>query len=78
MGRYRNETTIEAFKNLYNQGGARAFWVGTAPKMVESATKGAILLFAKEAISDSLLASGVSPTATGFLAGTYIAFSPLP
>ncbi|RHZ21483.1 hypothetical protein DYB37_000127 [Aphanomyces astaci] len=69
MGSYRTETTLQAFGNIYKQGGASAFWAGTGAKMVESASKGAILLFSKEAISDSLLASGVSETVTGFAAG---------
>jgi hypothetical protein len=70
MGRYRQENTIQAFRNVMRDGGGvSAFWAGTGPKMVESATKGAILLFSKEAISDSLLAAGVGKTPTGFLAG---------
>lgn len=70
MGRYRGETTVQAFRNVMRDGGGvGAFWAGTGPKMVESATKGAILLFSKEAIADSLLAAGVGKSATGFLAG---------
>ncbi|KAF1334842.1 hypothetical protein FI667_g1580, partial [Globisporangium splendens] len=70
MGRYRQETTLQAFRNVMRDGGGvSAFWAGTGPKMVESATKGAILLFSKEAISDSLLAAGVGKTPTGFVAG---------
>ncbi len=70
MGRFRQETTIEAFKNVYKQGGGMgAFWRGTSAKMVESASKGSILLFSKEAIANSLLGAGVSQTTTGFLAG---------
>jgi len=65
MGRFRAETTVEAFKNVYTEGGLGAFWRGTSAKMVESASKGAILLFSKEAIANSLLASGVSQTTTG-------------
>lgn len=70
MGRYRTENTIQAFRNVMRDGGGvSAFWAGTGPKMVESASKGAILLFAKEAIADSLLSAGVGQTATGFIAG---------
>ena len=39
MGRFRQESTIEAFKNVYKQGGIGAFWRGTSAKMVESASK---------------------------------------
>mmetsp|Transcript_14005 Transcript_14005/g.16961 ORF Transcript_14005/g.16961 Transcript_14005/m.16961 type:complete len:316 (+) Transcript_14005:85-1032(+) len=69
MGRFRNESTLEAFGNVYNKGGVGAFWAGTGPKMVESALKGAILMFSKEAINDACLGSGLSPTTSGILAG---------
>ncbi|OQR83879.1 Mitochondrial Carrier (MC) Family [Achlya hypogyna] len=69
MGRYRTETTVQAFTNIYKNGGASAFWAGTGAKMVESGSKGAILLYSKEAIANSLLAAGVGETATGFIAG---------
>lgn len=65
MGRFRSETTIEAFKNVYKQGGIGAFWRGTSAKMVESASKGAILLYAKEAIATSMINAGVGATLTG-------------
>jgi hypothetical protein len=69
MGSYRTETTFEAFRNIYKQGGASAFWAGTGAKMVESATKGAILLYSKEAIASSMLAAGSGETLTGFVSG---------
>ena len=64
MGRMRSETTMEAFWNIQKQGGGglmgySAFWKGTAPKMVESASKGAVLIYAKEAISESCGAVGI-------------------
>lgn len=49
--------------------GVPAFWAGTSAKLVESASKGAILLWSKETIARSLMAAGVSETTTGFLAG---------
>jgi len=74
MGRFRNENTIQAFRAVYQNGGGGmkgvgAFWQGVGPKMVESASKGAVLLFAKESIKDSCLGMGINPTASGFLAG---------
>lgn len=70
MGRYRTETTAQAFRNVMRDGGGvRAFWAGTGPKMVESASKGAILLFSKEAIADAMLAAGAGKGLTGFVAG---------
>jgi len=70
MGRFRNETTMEAFVNVYRRGGGvLAFWAGLGPKLVESASKGAILLFSKESIHRSLTNSGFSETIAGFAAG---------
>eukprot|EP00617_Octactis_speculum_P018338 CAMPEP_0185772158 /NCGR_PEP_ID=MMETSP1174-20130828/67254_1 /TAXON_ID=35687 /ORGANISM="Dictyocha speculum, Strain CCMP1381" /LENGTH=55 /DNA_ID=CAMNT_0028458273 /DNA_START=32 /DNA_END=196 /DNA_ORIENTATION=- len=55
MARNRHESTFESFKKIRVEGGGYgAFWSGTSAKMVESATKGAILLFAKEGILGGL------------------------
>eukprot|EP00670_Eutreptiella_braarudii_P007342 CAMPEP_0174286682 /NCGR_PEP_ID=MMETSP0809-20121228/12755_1 /TAXON_ID=73025 ORGANISM="Eutreptiella gymnastica-like, Strain CCMP1594" /NCGR_SAMPLE_ID=MMETSP0809 /ASSEMBLY_ACC=CAM_ASM_000658 /LENGTH=277 /DNA_ID=CAMNT_0015382851 /DNA_START=21 /DNA_END=854 /DNA_ORIENTATION=+ len=69
MGRYRTEGTMEAFWNVHKTGGVLAFWNGTSAKMVESASKGAILLFAKETLLHSLETAGVNPTVAGVAAG---------
>ncbi len=74
MGRFRNETTIQAFGNIYNKAGGgfagvRAFWAGTSAKMVESASKGAVLMLSKELIKDSCISMGIGNTTAGFLAG---------
>lgn len=74
MGRFRNESTIQAFRNVYKDGGGGmtgvgAFWRGFAPKMVESATKGAVLLVAKESIKDTAAKGGMSPFAAAVLGG---------
>tara|TARA_B110000977_G_scaffold172918_2_gene225680 strand:+ start:17535 stop:18377 length:843 start_codon:yes stop_codon:yes gene_type:complete len=69
MGMNRTEGTIEAFKNIYKKGGPKAFWAGTGPKMFESASKGMILMYAKEGINETLLAGGMNPTSAGVLAG---------
>eukprot|EP00656_Telonema_subtile_P012966 TRINITY_DN16564_c0_g1_i1.p1 TRINITY_DN16564_c0_g1~~TRINITY_DN16564_c0_g1_i1.p1 ORF type:complete len:226 (+),score=59.08 TRINITY_DN16564_c0_g1_i1:116-793(+) len=45
------------------------FWNGVGPKMVESATKGGVLLVSKESIKDSCVGAGVNPTLSGFIAG---------
>lgn len=56
----------QAFKNVYTHGGGLGgFWRGTSAKMVESASKGAILLYAKEGIANALLQAGVGETLTG-------------
>lgn len=46
-----------------------AFWTGIGPKMVECATKGAVLLFAKELLMDASTGLGMSKTASGVVAG---------
>lgn len=74
MGRFRNETTLEAFGNVYKRAGGglagvRAFWAGTSAKMVESASKGAVLMLSKEMIKDSCLAMGMGAASAGFVAG---------
>ncbi|CAD7952843.1 unnamed protein product [Amoebophrya sp. A25] len=69
MGRFRNEGTIEAFQNVYKRGGAGAFWQGTSAKMVESASKGAILLYAKEAILMGMAHTGAGAGLSGVIAG---------
>jgi len=70
MGRHRTEGTVEALKNVYKTGGGvHAFWRGTSAKMVESGTKGAILMYAKEGINESLLKNDVDPGLAGVLAG---------
>ena len=40
-----------------------AFWAGLDAKLFESATKGAILMYSKESINASLLASGTDQVA---------------
>jgi len=69
MGRHRTEGTAEAFKNIYRGGGVKAFWAGTGPKMLESGSKGMILMYAKEGINESLLNAGIGPTLAGIVAG---------
>jgi len=69
MGRFRTEGTFEAFSNVYKTRGIAGYWQGTGPKMVESASKGAILLFAKEGILNACLGSGMGNTQAGILAG---------
>merc|ERR1712199_82914 len=69
MGRFRNESTMESFRALYKEGGVGKFWQGTSAKMVESATKGGVLLLSKESIKDSVMAAGISQTPAGFIAG---------
>jgi len=69
MGRFRDEGNIEAFKNVYKRGGIAGYWQGLSPKMVESASKGAVLLFAKEGILNTCKKSDMNPTLAGVIAG---------
>ena len=74
MARNRTETTMGALRTVHakNGGGLRGvlgFWTGTGPKMIESASKGAILMLAKESIKERALEAGCGPVAAGVLAG---------
>eukprot|EP00397_Hematodinium_sp_SG-2012_P050634 GEMP01058955.1.p1 GENE.GEMP01058955.1~~GEMP01058955.1.p1 ORF type:complete len:288 (+),score=51.26 GEMP01058955.1:22-864(+) len=69
MGRFRNENSIEAFQNVYRRAGIGGFWRGTSAKMVESASKGAILLFAKESILSAMVGAGQGQVLSGIVAG---------
>lgn len=69
MGRFRDENTIQAFVNVYKRAGILGFWQGIGPKMIESASKGAVLLFAKESILTAMQNAGCSNTLSGFVAG---------
>eukprot|EP00055_Hartaetosiga_balthica_P015213 m.88352 g.88352 ORF g.88352 m.88352 type:complete len:300 (+) comp8806_c1_seq1:147-1046(+) len=74
MGRHRDQATFQALRNIYVDNGrgfsgVSAFWRGTSAKMVESATKGSVLMLSKELIKDTCLKSGISPTYAGFIAG---------
>eukprot|EP00921_Rhytidocystis_pertsovi_P003755 GHVQ01006515.1.p1 GENE.GHVQ01006515.1~~GHVQ01006515.1.p1 ORF type:complete len:244 (-),score=35.35 GHVQ01006515.1:377-1108(-) len=69
MFRFRSESTAEAFVNVYKRGGVLAFWQGLSPKMLESASKGAILLFAKEGILSGMESVGCWASVSGAVAG---------
>mmetsp|Transcript_21479 Transcript_21479/g.47167 ORF Transcript_21479/g.47167 Transcript_21479/m.47167 type:complete len:281 (-) Transcript_21479:312-1154(-) len=69
MGRFTNETTGQAFVNVYKRAGIAGFWQGVGPKMVESASKGAVLLFAKEGLINAMTPMNMGPTLTGVIAG---------
>lgn len=69
MGKFREESTFQAFRAVHQRAGIAGFWQGTSAKLVESALKGGILLYAKEGISQTMEASGFSPTITGIAAG---------
>lgn len=69
MGTYRNEKTMEAFRNIYKKGGVGAFWSGWQPKMVESFLKGGILLFTKEAIIRAATTAGLDEVSAGLIGG---------
>mmetsp|Transcript_19292 Transcript_19292/g.65366 ORF Transcript_19292/g.65366 Transcript_19292/m.65366 type:complete len:284 (+) Transcript_19292:169-1020(+) len=70
QGRFRDERALESFRNVYREGGgAKAFWAGFSPKLVEASLKGSVLLFSKELLSDGMRYAGAGETLTGFVAG---------
>lgn len=69
MGTYRNEKTMEAFRNIYKKNGVASFWKGWQPKMVESFLKGGILMFAKEGIIRGCKSFGIGDVTSGLIGG---------
>jgi len=69
MGRFREEGNMQAIRNVYKENGIGGFWKGTSAKMVESALKGGILLYAKEAILMGCNSMNMSQGVSGLLAG---------
>ena len=69
MGRHRSETSAESLRHLIRTGGMRSLYLGTGPKLVESATKGGVLLVVKDALADNLRRLGFSQTVAGFIGG---------
>eukprot|EP00300_Choanocystis_sp_HF-7_P036835 c52770_g1_i1.p1 GENE.c52770_g1_i1~~c52770_g1_i1.p1 ORF type:complete len:306 (+),score=60.69 c52770_g1_i1:66-920(+) len=69
MAANRTESTLQAFGSVYKQRGLYGFWRGTSAKMIESASKGAILLWSKEFILGVAQNSGMNNTVAGILAG---------
>jgi hypothetical protein len=69
MGKFRNEGHFESLRNIYVQRGLAGYWAGFLPKAVESATKGAVLMFAKSAFDDFFTSRGISATPSALLAG---------
>ena len=69
MGRNRNASTLQAMSAIYQSGGIGAFYKGLAPKMIESFSKGAVLLYSKEVLRSSLIPIFGDGGLTGSLAG---------
>ena len=69
MGTFRNEGTVESFRNIYKKNGVTGFWKGWQPKLVEGALKGGILLYSKEAIMRSCKGFGMSDVVSSLVGG---------
>ena len=74
MGRFRTESTLQAFRNVYTTGGGgfsgvHAFWNGFSAKMIESASKGAVLMVSKEGIKEVATTAGFSPFTAALIGG---------
>ncbi|GAW83614.1 mitochondrial carrier protein [Plasmodium gonderi] len=65
---YRNENTIKAFGNIYNKGFGQ-FYAGFYAKLVESASKGGVLLISKEQMIRFCNDLNVNKTTSGFIGG---------
>jgi hypothetical protein len=69
MGRNRGVGTFQALGEIYAKGGLGMFWRGTGPKMAESASKGMILVYSKEALLDAMTPLQLGAGVTGAIAG---------
>lgn len=65
---YRNENTITSFFNIYKKG-LFQFYAGFYAKIVESATKGGVLLMSKEKVLELCNALNINKTTGGFIGG---------
>ncbi|CRH02660.1 mitochondrial carrier protein, putative [Plasmodium relictum] len=65
---YRNENTIKSFTNIYNKGLGQ-FYAGFYAKLVESASKGAVLLLSKEYLINFCNNLNINETTSGFIGG---------
>ncbi|OEH74910.1 mitochondrial carrier [Cyclospora cayetanensis] len=69
MGRHRSEGTLEAFSSIWRSRGLGGFWQGTSAKLLESASKGAVLLYSKETLLKACRSLELSNSYAGFIAG---------
>ncbi|GAB69067.1 mitochondrial carrier protein, partial [Plasmodium cynomolgi strain B] len=65
---YRNENTIRSFTNIYNKGVGQ-FYAGFYAKIVESSSKGAVLLISKEHMITFCNNLNINQTTSGFIGG---------
>ena len=63
LGRNRGTGTLDAVRDIYKSGGVPPFLAGPGAKMVESASKGLILMWSKESLLGVLEKAHVSPGA---------------
>ncbi|KJP88008.1 hypothetical protein AK88_02283 [Plasmodium fragile] len=67
---YRNENTIRSFVNIYNKGVGQ-FYAGFYAKLVESSSKGAVLLISKEHMIKLCTDLNINQTTSGFIGGAF-------
>lgn len=60
---------MQALRGVYARGGLLAFWAGFVPKMVESASKGAVFMFSKEVILSACSSMGLGVSTAAFVGG---------
>ena len=68
-GQMHNESAFESLRAIYRTRGPKGFWVGLEPRLVESTTKGAILVYSREVLLKSCSRLGVRGTAAAVIAG---------
>ncbi|CAA9991025.1 mitochondrial carrier protein, putative [Plasmodium knowlesi strain H] len=65
---YRNENTIRSFCTIYNKGVGQ-FYAGFYAKLIESSSKGAVLLISKEHMIKFCNNLNINQTTSGFIGG---------
>ena len=72
QGANADESALGSIRAVYREGGVAAFWRGSGAKFMESSSKGAILLFAKEALINVSAATGLESLQRGGMASAAI------
>lgn len=70
MAANRNQTMVQACKDVWARGGVVGFYQGLIPwAWIEASTKGAVLVFAASEVETASLSAGINPGLAGLLGG---------
>ena len=70
MAAHRNDTLAQACGRLYSMRGIQSFWQGLVPwAWIEAVTKGGVLLFAQNEITNAAQSAGANTSLAGALGG---------